>query len=304
MPAPLPAPEDHAAAAPLAQLLAIMRALRDPRSGCPWDIAQDSASIAPYTLEEAHEVVDAIEPAAWDELPAELGDLLLQVVFHARIAQEGGRFAFADVVGAICTKMLARHPDIFPPDIFSPDPAQPETAQPETPQPEHPEHPERPARPADPAARATAWEAAKARERGATGAGTLDGIARALPALTRAVKLQARAARVGFDWPSTDDVLAKLEEELAELAAARATADAAAIADEFGDILFVLANLARHLGIDPEAALRGTNAKFTRRFAHIEAALARAGRTPADSTLAEMDALWTAAKMAERAARD
>ncbi|MFM1862512.1 MAG: nucleoside triphosphate pyrophosphohydrolase [Pseudomonadota bacterium] len=284
MHAPVPSPEDHAAAASLARLLAIMRALRDPRTGCPWDIAQDSASIAPYTLEEAHEVVDAIERAAWDELPAELGDLLLQVVFHARIAQEVGRFAFPDVVAAISAKMIDRHPDIFPPD----------TAIPETPP---------PARPADAAARAAAWEAAKARERAATGAGTLDGIARALPALTRAVKLQSRAARVGFDWPATDDVLAKLHEELAELAAARATGDPAAIADEFGDILFVLANLARHLRIDPEAALRGTNAKFTRRFAHIEAALARTGRTPADSTLAEMDALWNAAKAAERAAR-
>jgi ATP diphosphatase len=284
MHAPVPSPEDHAAAASLARLLAIMRALRDPRTGCPWDIAQDSASIAPYTLEEAHEVVDAIERAAWDELPAELGDLLLQVVFHARIAQEGGRFAVPDVVAAISAKMIDRHPDIFPPD----------TAAPETPP---------PARPADAAARAAAWEAAKARERAATGAGTLDGIARALPALTRAVKLQSRAARVGFDWPATDDVLAKLHEELAELAAARATGDPAAIADEFGDILFVLANLARHLRIDPEAALRGTNAKFTRRFAHIEDALARTGRTPADSTLAEMDTLWNAAKAAERAAR-
>ncbi|MFZ9684060.1 MAG: nucleoside triphosphate pyrophosphohydrolase [Gemmobacter sp.] len=284
MHAPVPSPEDHAAAASLARLLAIMRALRDPRTGCPWDIAQDSASIAPYTLEEAHEVVDAIERAAWDELPAELGDLLLQVVFHARIAQEVGRFAFPDVVAAISAKMIDRHPDIFPPD----------TAAPETPP---------PARPADAAARAAAWEAAKARERAATGAGTLDGIARALPALTRAVKLQSRAARVGFDWPATDDVLAKLHEELAELAAARATGDPAAIADEFGDILFVLANLARHLRIDPEAALRGTNAKFTRRFAHIEDALARTGRTPADSTLAEMDTLWNAAKAAERAAR-
>ncbi|MFZ9949127.1 MAG: nucleoside triphosphate pyrophosphohydrolase [Gemmobacter sp.] len=284
MHAPVPSPEDHAAAASLARLLAIMRALRDPRTGCPWDIAQDSASIAPYTLEEAHEVVDAIERAAWDELPAELGDLLLQVVFHARIAQEVGRFAFPDVVAAISAKMIDRHPDIFPPD----------TAALETPP---------PARPADAAARAAAWEAAKARERAATGAGTLDGIARALPALTRAVKLQSRAARVGFDWPATDDVLAKLHEELAELAAARATGDPAAIADEFGDILFVLANLARHLRIDPEAALRGTNAKFTRRFAHIEDALARTGRTPADSTLAEMDTLWNAAKAAERAAR-
>ena len=284
MHAPVPSPEDHAAAASLARLLAIMRALRDPRTGCPWDIAQDSASIAPYTLEEAHEVVDAIERAAWDELPAELGDLLLQVVFHARIAQEVGRFAFPDVVAAISAKMIDRHPDIFPPD----------TAAPETPP---------PARPADAAARAAAWEAAKARERAATGAGTLDGIARALPALTRAVKLQSRAARVGFDWPATDDVLAKLHEELAELAAARATGDPAAIADEFGDILFVLANLARHLRIDPEAALRGTNAKFTRRFAHIEDALARTGRTPADSTLAEMDTLWNGAKAAERAAR-
>lgn len=279
MTAPTPEPEDLAAAGELAPLLAIMRALRDPRTGCPWDLAQDFATIAPFTIEEAHEVADVIERAAWDELPAELGDLLLQVVFHARIAEERALFRFEDVAHAICTKMIARHPDLFDPAAASP-------------------------RQADPAARTAAWEAAKARERGATGAGTLDGIPAALPALTRAVKLQSRAARVGFDWPATDAVLAKLDEELAEFAEARASADPAAIADEFGDILFVLANLARHLGIDPEAALRGTNAKFVRRFARIEAALAETGRTPADSTLAEMDALWTAAKTAERAARD
>ncbi len=250
----------------LPRLLAIMAALRDPASGCPWDIEQDFASIAPYTIEEAHEVADAIQREAWDELPGELGDLLLQVVFHARMAEEEGQFDFTDVVRAISDKMLARHPHVF--GVESRDKS---------------------------AAQQTAdWEALKARERGP--AGVLDGVALGLPALTRAVKLQNRAARVGFDWPETAQVLDKMLEEARELVEARDTLGPQEMAEEFGDLLFVMANLARHLQIDPEAALRGASAKFTRRFAHIEAELASAGRRPQDSTLAEMDALWDAAK--------
>ena len=279
MPLPESTPQDSRAGAELARLLAIMRALRDPVAGCPWDIAQDFASIAPYTLEEAHEVADVIARAAWSELPGELGDLLLQVVFHARIAEERGLFGFADVARAISTKMLDRHPDIFAAAHAAP-------------------------RPLNAAARSVAWEATKARERAAAGSGTLDGVALALPALTRAVKLQARAARVGFDWPETDDVLDKLAEEAREVQQARAEKDPAHLAEEVGDLLFVVANLARHLGVDPEAALRGANAKFTRRFARIEALLATTGRGPVDSTLAEMDDLWNRAKAEERAARD
>jgi ATP diphosphatase len=248
----------------IGRLLAIMAALRDPAGGCPWDVAQTHASIAPYALEEAAEVVDAIERADWAALPGELGDLLLQVVFHARMAEEAGRFAFADVVAAICDKMLSRHPHVFgPPGSPPPD-----------------------------------WEAAKAAERG--DARTLDGIALSLPALTRAVKLQKRAARVGFDWPSTAEVVDKIAEEARELVEARDSLGPAELAEEFGDLLFVMANLARHLKLDPEAALRAANAKFARRFARIEDWLAETGRRPADSDLAEMDALWTRAKHEER----
>lgn len=251
------------------RLLAIMAALRDPETGCPWDIAQDFTTIAPHTIEEAYEVADAIARAAWDELPAELGDLLFQVVYHARMAEEAGHFAFADVVAAICAKMIDRHPHVFGTGSRDKTPEQ----------------------------QTHDWEAVKEHERGAT-AGALDGVALGLPALTRAVKLQRRAARVGFDWPDTAGVIAKITEEARELATAP---DAANRAEEFGDLLFVMANLARHLDIDPEAALRAANAKFIRRFAAIEAALAVQGRRPQDSTLPEMDALWNAAKAAERA---
>jgi len=248
------------------RLLEIMRRLRDPATGCPWDIEQDFASIAPYTLEEAHEVADAIARAAWDELPGELGDLLFQVVFHAQMARDQGLFGFDDVVRAIADKMVARHPHVFGDESRDKTPEQ----------------------------QTVDWEKIKAAERGAARAGArvLDGVALGLPALTRAVKLQKRAARVGFDWPSTDEVLAKLREEMEELTEARNTLGEAEILEEFGDLLFVMANLARHMNIDPEAALRGANAKFTRRFSRIEDWLAEAGKTPADSDLAEMDALW------------
>jgi ATP diphosphatase len=252
------------------QLLEIMARLRHPETGCPWDIEQDFASIAPYTIEEAYEVADAIERESWGELQGELGDLLLQVVYHARMAEEGGLFDFAAVTRTVADKMVARHPHVFG------DANRDKTAEQQT---------------AD-------WEAAKAAERGK--AGTLDGVAMGLPALMRAVKLQKRAARVGFDWPDASHVLAKIVEETHELIEARDHLTPDKVTEEFGDLLFVMANLARHMKVDPEEALRATNAKFTRRFAWIEAALAVAGKRPEDSTLEEMDALWDAAKAEER----
>ena len=262
----------HDPEAGIARLIGIMAALRDPATGCPWDIEQSFASIAPYTIEEAYEVADAIARQAWDELPGELGDLLLQVVFHARMAEEAGMFAFADVARAISDKLVSRHPHVFGTENRDKSAAQ----------------------------QVEDWEAIKAQERASKAdKGVLDGVALGLPALMRAVKLQERAARVGFDWPDTGDVLDKLAEEAAEIRAAR---DPAHLEEEFGDWLFVAANLARHLGVDPEAALRAANAKFTRRFASIEAALAAEGRHPRDSDLAEMDTLWDAAKVAEKAA--
>ncbi|MEM7643290.1 MAG: nucleoside triphosphate pyrophosphohydrolase [Pseudomonadota bacterium] len=253
----------------LPRLLAIMDRLRDPETGCPWDIEQSYASIVPYTIEEAHEVADAIERGAWDELEGELGDLLLQVVYYARMGKEDGRFDFHSVAERVAQKMVDRHPHIWGDQSRDKSAAQ----------------------------QVADWEAMKARER--TGR-TLDSVALGLPGLTRAVKLQNRAARVGFDWPETGQVLDKLREEAAELVAARETLSQDEIADEMGDLLFVMANLARHLGVDPEAALRGANGKFVRRFEAIEDALAADGRTPADSDLAEMDTLWDAAKAAER----
>lgn len=256
--------------AAIARLIAIMARLRDPRTGCPWDVEQTFATIAPYTIEEAHEVADAIQREAWDELEGELGDLLLQVVYHARMGEETGLFDFASVATAVSDKMVARHPHVFG------DESRDKTAEQQT---------------AD-------WEAAKAAERGP--AGTLDGVALGLPALTRAVKLQRRAARVGFDWPDASHVLAKIVEEAHELTAARERFTADETEEEFGDLLFVLANLARHLEVDPEAALRRANAKFTRRFRSIEATLAARGKRPEQSTLEEMDSLWEEAKAAER----
>jgi ATP diphosphatase len=258
----------------LPRLIEIMRRLRDPATGCPWDIAQDFASIAPYTIEEAHEVADAIERQAWGELRGELGDLLLQVVYHAQMADEAGFFAFEDVARAISDKMVARHPHVFGPESRDKSPEQ----------------------------QAADWERIKAAERAGKDEGrVLDGVALGLPALTRAVKLQKRAARVGFDWPTTDEVVAKIAEEAQELVEARAALTEAEITEEFGDLLFVVANLARHLKIDPEAALRAANSKFTRRFRRIEDWLAAEGRRPEDSDLAEMDALWNRAKAEDKA---
>ncbi|WP_435531766.1 nucleoside triphosphate pyrophosphohydrolase [Stagnihabitans tardus] len=253
------------------KLRAIMAALRHPVTGCPWDLEQSFATIAPYTIEEAHEVADAIERQAWGELPGELGDLLFQSVFHARMAEEAGLFTFDDVVEAINAKMIARHPHVFGSESNQ------KSAEQQT----------------------KDWEALKSAERGQ--ARVLDGVALGLPALMRAVKLQKRAARVGFDWPSTDEVMEKLREEMAELVEARDTLGAAEVEEEFGDLLFVMANLARHMGVDPEAALRGANAKFTRRFNRIEDWLAEAGKKPSDSDLAEMDALWNRAKAEDKA---
>jgi ATP diphosphatase len=263
--------QDTNAAAQMLRLLDIMARLRDPEGGCPWDIAQNFATIAPYTIEEAYEVADAIARSAWDELPGELGDVLLQVVFHAQMAQEQGLFTFADVARAIGDKMIARHPHVFGADTDQKNPAQ----------------------------QSRDWERQKEAERGPD-ARVLDGVAQSLPALLRAVKLQNRAARVGFDWPSTDEVLAKLHEEIAELREARDSLGPDEVEDEFGDLLFVMANLARHMHIDPEAALRRANAKFTRRFGRIEDYLRQIGKTPAQSDLAEMDALWNRAKREEK----
>ncbi len=265
-----PPPDD---ADPLARLLAIMARLRDPDGGCAWDLEQTFASIAPYTIEEAYEVADAIERGDLAELKDELGDLLLQVVFHARMAEEVGAFGFDDVARAICDKMIRRHPHVFAR-----------------------------ARRRDAAEQTIAWEAIKADERAgkAKGANLLDDVPAALPALTRAVKLTKRAARVGFTWTTVKDVLAKLHEEVAELEAEVAQGDVARLRDELGDVLFVCANIGRMLDIDPEDALRATNAKFVRRFTFIERALADDGRAPDQSDLAEMDGLWNAAKAAER----
>ena len=256
------------------RLLEVMRRLRDPETGCPWDIEQTFATIAPYTIEEAYEVADAIEREAWDELKSELGDLLLQTVYHTAISAQQGLYDFHDVADAIAQKMIDRHPHVFG------DESRDKSAEQQT----------------------RDWETIKAAERAAKAeTGTLDGVAIGLPALLRAVKLQKRAARVGFDWPSTDQVLDKITEEAAELVEARDTLTQTEVEEEFGDLLFVMANLARHLNVEPEGALRAANAKFTRRFQSIETALASQGKRPEDSDLAEMDALWDAAKRAEKA---
>ena len=260
----------------VAALRRIMADLRSPEGGCPWDIAQSFATIAPFTIEEAYEVADAIERGAMDELAGELGDLLLQVVYHAQMAAEADLFTFDDVVTSICDKMIRRHPHVY----------------------------------GDGAAGARArlarefWEDAKTRERAsvaeAAKSGVLDGVARALPALSRAVKLQRRAARIGFDWPDVAQVLAKAREELDELEQAIGHGDRAGAREEIGDLLFVCANLARHLEVDPEVALSQANSKFTRRFTHIEDELRRRGRPIEDASLEEMDAIWNAAKLAGR----
>ncbi|EPX85790.1 MazG family protein [Rubellimicrobium thermophilum DSM 16684] len=250
------------------RLIEIMARLRDPEGGCPWDLEQDFRSIAPYTIEEAYEVADAIDRQDWEGLQGELGDLLLQAVYHARLAEEAGLFDFAAVARSVADKMIARHPHVFG-DVGI------RTAEQQT----------------------AAWEARKAEERQGR---TLDGVALALPALQRAAKLQARAARVGFDWPDAGAVLAKIAEEAREVAEAEGPE---AREEEIGDLLFAMANLARHLGVEPETALRRACAKFERRFAAVEDELARRGRSPAQSDLAEMDAIWNELRAAERVSR-
>lgn len=256
----------------ISALLDLMKTLRDPDAGCPWDLEQTFATIAPYTIEEAYEVADAIERGNLNDLKSELGDLLFQVVFHAQMAEEKGDFAFSDVVATIVEKMRSRHPHVF-----------------------------------GSASRRTAegqirdWENQKAEERALRGAvSVLDDVPVGLPGLARAVKLQKRAALVGFDWPDAQAVVDKIAEEAAELSEAAAVGDRSAIEDEFGDVLFALANLARHLKIDPDHALRRTNQKFIRRFGFIEERLAQTGRSLSETSLEEMELLWGEAKVLER----
>jgi ATP diphosphatase len=261
----------------IARLIEIMAALRTPGSGCPWDLVQTFETIAPYTLEEAYEVADAIAHGDVDGLKDELGDLLLQVVFHARMAEEQGAFDFGSVVESITTKMIRRHPHVFAD-------AEGNTAE----------------------AVKGLWESIKTQEKAERGeaapTGALAGVPVALPALTRALKLQNKAGQVGFDWNDPRAVLAKIREEVDEIEAALDENDKAHAATEVGDLLFAVVNLARHLDADPESILRGTNLKFERRFASIERALAARGKTPKEASLAEMDALWDEAKAAEKAA--
>jgi ATP diphosphatase len=267
----------------IAKLLEIMARLRGEQGGCPWDREQTFATIAPYTIEEAYEVADAIERGALHDLEGELGDLLFQVVFHARMAEEAGAFDFGDVVAGICAKLVRRHPHVFGE-----------------------------ARDLDVAAQTRLWEHIKREERGAAGArGVLDGVAAGLPALSRAAKLGKRAASVGFDWPDVAGVRAKVDEELAELDAALAAAGdgaaaggeaktaspaGAAVAAEMGDLLFTLANLCRHLGLDPEACVRGANARFEKRFRHVEARVRAEGGDWQAHDAGALDRLWHEAK--------
>jgi ATP diphosphatase len=264
---------------PLARLLAVMAWLRHPRHGCPWDIEQSFRTIAPYTIEEAYEVADAVDREDMPGLKEELGDLLLQVVYHAQMAAEARAFSFADVAAGIADKMVERHPHVFGDlEIATAD------------------------------AQTISWEARKAAERAAKEAGkgnagpagALDGVARALPALLRAEKLQKRAARVGFDWKAAGPVIDKIEEEIGELRAELSAGkpDPERLTDEIGDVLFAVANLARHCKVDPEAALRSTNDKFERRFRFVERELVKQGRKPAEASLVEMETLWQAAKTA------
>ncbi len=268
----------------ISRLIEIMAALRNPETGCPWDIVQTYETIKPYTIEEAYEVADAIERKDMDDLCDELGDLLLQVVFHARIAEEAGEFAFGDVVEAVTKKMIRRHPHVF---------ARSDADTPE--------------------AVKLQWDAIKKQEkrdraerranRGITEdfkAGYLGGIQRSQPALTEALKLQEHAARVGFDWSEAEPILDKIEEEIAELREAMKAGKPHAVADELGDLIFALVNIGRHVGADPENALRGTNTKFRRRFSHIETSLHAAGETLEAATLERMEDLWQSAKAIER----
>jgi nucleoside triphosphate diphosphatase len=263
--------EALSAEAELRRLLGIMAALRDPATGCPWDNEQTFDSIAPYTIEEAYEVADAIARRDFSSLPDELGDLLFQVVYHARMAEEAGYFGFAEVARAISDKMIRRHPHVFGAAAAR-----------------------------DATAQTAAWETQKSAERAARQeTGTLAGVPVGLPALTRAEKLTNRAARVGFDWPNAEAVLAKLDEEIGELKAELADADPARLTDEVGDMLFVLANLARKLSLDPEACLRHANDKFARRFDAMERMLAREGRDLKGETLEAMEVAWQAIKREE-----
>jgi ATP diphosphatase len=258
----------------IGRLLEIMAALRTPESGCPWDLEQNFATIAPYTIEEAYEVADAIARGDLADLRDELGDLLLQVVFHARMAQEQGAFDFGGVVEAITQKMIRRHPHVFGD-----------------------------ARDLSPAQVKALWGQIKTAEKAARPGppqGALSGVPAAMPALTRALKLQEKAGKVGFDWNDARAVIAKIREEIDEVEAEIDAGRLDLAGSEVGDLLFVVVNLARHLRADPEAALRGANAKFERRFGFIEAALARAGRKPDEATLEEMDALWNEAKRGEK----
>jgi nucleoside triphosphate diphosphatase len=262
----------------IARLIEIMAALRTPKTGCPWDLEQNFATIAPYTIEEAYEVADAIVRGDLDDLRDELGDLLLQVVFHARLAEEQGVFDFADVVETLTTKLIRRHPHVFGD-----------------------------ARDLTPDAVKALWDTIKAEEKAARRIrgqedeeGALSGVPAGHPALTRALKLQQKASKVGFDWNDPKAVLAKIREEVDEIAAAIDAGHEAEAAAEVGDLMFAVVNLARHLDADPEAVLRATNRKFEWRFAFIERALAERGRTPGEADLAEMDALWDAAKAAEK----
>ena len=260
----------HSDTTSISELLEIMARLRDPSRGCPWDLAQDFATIAPYTLEEAYEVADCIERGALDALPDELGDLLFQVVFHSQIAADRSLFDFGEVVARICDKMVRRHPHVFGDgDATTSDEV------------------------------AASWEEIKRREKQA-GDSLLAGIALGLPALMRAQKLGKRAATVGFDWPGITAVRAKLDEELAELDAAADASDVAGIEAEIGDLLFTVVNLCRHLRVDAEGALRRANDRFTRRFGHVEAEVARQGGDWASFSPGALDTFWTDAKAAER----
>lgn len=263
------------------RLIEIMAALRTPGTGCPWDLKQDFSTIAPYTIEEAYEVADAIARGDLDDLQDELGDLLLQVIFHARMAQEQSAFEFGDVVQSITQKLIRRHPHVFGDTAdLTPDQVK------------------------------GLWDKIKAQEKAERlarrgiddEAGALAGIPSGLPALHRALKLQQKASKVGFDWNDPRAVLDKIREEADEIEAALDQMDRQAASDEIGDLMFALVNLARHLDVDPDAALRATNAKFERRFRSIEAALAKRGKTPDQATLSEMDALWDEAKAAEKSA--
>ncbi|HKJ71292.1 MAG TPA: nucleoside triphosphate pyrophosphohydrolase [Gammaproteobacteria bacterium] len=254
------------------RLLSIMERLRDPEQGCPWDRAQTFGSIVPHTLEEAYEVADAIEQEDWAALPDELGDLLFQVVFYAQLAREEGSFGFDDVVAAVCDKLVRRHPHVFGDDAV-----------------------------ADADDQARRWEAHKAAERAAAGAAgsALDGVAAALPAVQRAGKLQGRAVRAGFEWPRDEDLFAKVDEELGELREeVGREGSQARLEHEAGDLLFAAVGLARRLGVDPEAALRGANRRFERRFRHMEGRLAEQSRAMTEAELDELKAHWQAAKRA------